>query len=329
MHQTLTKIPRPRLQIFGWGKGDYSNSLITYIYNQAHSLYCYRLSRPSVSHSLFHQIPDNLPNADPPLLGLLLKPSILNFRKPNWANALFDCHRINNLIQSYVVVILYGSNELIKTARHLCQQVPPIRIVHFLTLLRGRIHHEYTSLGRRSLPPCHCIVLFYKGGVALEYLLQKLEQWTSPTSETGEVGIVYALECTQNWRCYIGITKFYFPYEERNAQGFRALRRFRTHLNQLNKGCHPSRGLQSDWDEYDSDHFLFKVLEVIPVFTSGSATLVWGSDTALRQLEAKWHRAFDDTYSRPSWDSSPKRARNSFAEKFKRHVGIEKDCSRG
>lgn len=157
----------------------------------------------------------------------------------------------------------------------------------------------------------------------VEYRLEKLEQWNGSSSETAYVGIVYSLECKQNARSYIGVTKFHYSYEKQRKRRFEGLQRFDSHLNQLCKGCHPSRQLQDDWNNYGSENFVFEVLEVIAVFTQGSATLVWGSNAALRQLEAKWHHNFENTYSCSSWDSCSKNLQNSLAIKFRHHVGIE------
>lgn len=157
----------------------------------------------------------------------------------------------------------------------------------------------------------------------VEYRLEKLEQWNDLNSETGDVGIVYSLGCKQNARRYIGVTKFHYGYEKLRKRGFEGLQRFDSHLNQLRKGCHPSRQLQDDWNNYGSENFVFEVLEIIPVFTQGSAKLVWGSDATLRQLEAKWHQNFENTYSRSSWDSSSENPQNSFAMKYRHHVGIK------
>lgn len=158
----------------------------------------------------------------------------------------------------------------------------------------------------------------------VEYRLEKLEQWNDSNSETSDIGIVYSLGCKQNARRYIGLTKFHYGYEkQRKRRRFEGLQRFDSHLNQLRKGCHPSRQLQEDWNKYGSENFVFEVLEIIPVFTQGSATLVWGSNATLRQVEAKWHQNFENTYSRSSWDSSSNNPQNSLAIKFRHHVGIE------
>lgn len=157
----------------------------------------------------------------------------------------------------------------------------------------------------------------------VEYRLEKLEQWNDSNSETGDIGIVYSLKCQQNARRYIGVTKFHYGYEKQRKRRFEALQRFDSHLNQLCKGCHPSRQLQDDWNNYGSENFVFEVLEIVPVFTQGSATLVWGSNAALRQPEAKWHHNFENTYSCSTWNFSSKNSLNSLAIKFRHHVEID------
>lgn len=94
-------------------------------------------------------------------------------------------------------------------------------------------------------------------------------------------------------------------------------------LEQWNGSSSENAYVQDDWNNYGSENKVFEVLEIIPVFTQGSATLVWGSNAALRQLEAKWHHNFENTYSCSSWDSSSKNPLNSLAIKFRHHVGIE------
>jgi group I intron endonuclease len=59
---------------------------------------------------------------------------------------------------------------------------------------------------------------------------------------------VYMIRNKENGKAYIGSSN--------NID-----RRWRTHLNQLNKNCHVNRYLQRSWNKYGSDCFTFEILE--------------------------------------------------------------------
>lgn len=108
-----------------------------------------------------------------------------------------------------------------------------------------------------------------------------------------ETGIVYAIYCTSTNRCYVGHTAGHW-YEFEGS-----IRRIKEHQNLLNKGIHPSRQLQHDWDYYDKDAFILQIPEIIPLPGANVETgrRKWGYKNILRKREAFWQTKLGAVYS--------------------------------
>jgi len=144
----------------------------------------------------------------------------------------------------------------------------------------------------------------------------------------GEVGLVYSIECTETWTSYVGITSCHFKCQKNVSGGFTRLSRLATHERALRRGVHPSRQMQQDWNKWGENAFLCTCLEVIPLFSSGSATLVCGGKETLRRLEARWHNVLGDTYSKPNWNKkNNKRSQHHSSQIFIECLGLEIDFS--
>lgn len=82
---------------------------------------------------------------------------------------------------------------------------------------------------------------------------------------------IYAIVNKVNGRRYIGATG-------------RFMYRWTSHRLLLNKGKHPTRGLQQDWSAYGSDAFEFVILQVAGIMS-------------LNQLETKYTNQCDNPYN--------------------------------
>lgn len=163
-----------------------------------------------------------------------------------------------------------------------------------------------------------------------EYSISQLSRYGERLINTatyeGDIGLVYSIECTETWKSYIGITSCHFEYQRDIAGGFAKLPRFANHRRNLSKGIHPSREMQFDWDKYGENAFVYTCLEIIPLFKSGSLSLVWGGSATLRRLEAKWHNTFIDTYSQSTWsDKNGKHSKHWTSKLFIQCLGLNLD----
>gem|GEM_PF-2078870 len=110
------------------------------------------------------------------------------------------------------------------------------------------------------------------------------QHWIDNLNQRADLGLIYAIHCTQNNRFYIGMTVVRGCKPRKQRQ----IRCFVAHLSDLRNQRHCCEALQHDWNQYGEAAFSFNLLEVMEC----------RGTQAIRQREAWWHEMAPNLYSR-------------------------------